>query len=257
MTPEYRSRRFHALVVLPLLLGLLAGAAQASPTEGSSFGGGLDTTDPITISSRFEPRQVPAGGEVTVTVTIHMEPGWHVNSNTPREDFLIATELLFAESDSFTVAGVTYPAEHIIKFDFSEADVAVYEDGGVVTGRLRLADDLAPGTYRFTGALGYQACNDMTCLAPDEAEFSFTVEVVEGDGVTASTAATGDGEAGNFKSRLTDILTRNFCNPLFALLLTLLAGLLSAATPCVYPLIPITARILMDRGGDNAALGRT
>lgn len=65
-----------------------------------------------------------------------------------------------------------------------------------------------------------------------------------------------DASPAGLKDRLVSVLSTNFGNPLIAILITLLAGLASAATPCVYPMIPITARILMGRGGDDAARGR-
>ena len=78
--------------------------------------------------------------------------------------------------------------------------------------------------------------------------------------VTAAPASSGgdgdDTSGGGVTAWLTRTIEGNFSNPLIAGVLTLFAGLLSAATPCVYPMIPITARILMGRGGDNAALGR-
>ncbi len=96
-------------------------------------------------------------------------------------------------------------------------------------------------------------------LAPTEKPFLVTVNLPgsgAGNAWETTQVADAGSEEGGFKSRLKSTLARNFGNPFIAIFLTLLAGLLSAATPCVYPMIPITARILMGRGGDNPALGR-
>jgi thiol:disulfide interchange protein DsbD len=241
-------RRLRAPFCVALALSILAAASllRAGPSEeGSPFGGG--EVDPVSLSARAEPGVVPAGGTVRLTATLSMQPGWHVNSHRPLEDWLIATELGFADSSAIEVLSVTYPPEKRLQLEFSEVPVSVYEGRAPIVVEVRIAPDLPAGPFVLAGEVYYQACNDKTCKAPTAKPFRVDLTLLPGSGEAAG---------GGVQSRLEDTLARHFGNPLFALLLVLLAGLLSAATPCVYPMIPITVQILMGRGGGNPALGR-
>ena len=294
-------RRLLVIVAMAHLALAHLGAvpAQSDPpslTEGlasSEVGPGDPNFDPVKVSASLAKSQATSGETVEVTVTAKMLPNWHINSNTPLEEWLIPTEVFFDSTGTFTVTKVVYPQAKRLKFEFSEEPMAVYEGSAPVKAQLRLGDNLPAGDLEIRGLLSYQACDDKSCLAPTEKPFRVILNVATAGGgtgggtgaasapatsedppagseaasgavsppagETAATDASADnlaaGEAG-VKSRLTSSLARHFGNPLIALLLTLLAGLLSAATPCVYPMIPITARILMGRGGDNPALGR-
>ncbi len=242
-----------ALVLVTLPAGPLPALGIDTERGGPDPAGGF--VDPVSVSARVDRSEVPAGDTFELIVTAAVISGWHINAHKPLEDFLIGTELFVDAPELVEVVEVVYPAEKREKFEFSDELMAVYDGRAPVKATLRIKPGVAPGTVSLGGTLYYQACDDRVCLAPDEKPYQVEITVTEGEGA-AGAAAADEGEAGSVKSRLTDSLARNFGNPLIAVLLTLLAGLLSAATPCVYPMIPITARILMGRGGDNPALGR-
>ena len=73
----------------------------------------------------------------------------------------------------------------------------------------------------ISGKLRYQVCTDEVCYLPKEIPFQANI--------------------GGDKSRFTLALEKGI---LFALITVFIAGLLSSLTPCVFPMIPITASIL-------------
>ena len=56
----------------------------------AQFGFNADTAPKATIEGSLHKR---AGDDVEGTVTVKIADGWHVNSNTPSEDFAIPTKL--------------------------------------------------------------------------------------------------------------------------------------------------------------------
>ena len=105
----------------------------------------------------------PAGGRTVVAVELSIGPGWHVNSHTPLDAFLIPTDLSLATSAG-TLSPVRYPAPRERKFSFSEKPLSVYE--GTVSLEMDLQLPAAGGRVDLTGNLTYQACNDRQCFAP-------------------------------------------------------------------------------------------
>lgn len=324
--PETTTRMPATRSRIPLLRvpsGALAGAialvlaaathASAGGPEDASFNAstGVDPfggPDPLSlVVHKGQDVFTPDARIGTLAVVLRLEESWHVNAHQPLEEWLIPTELTLTEPEGVEILDVVYPDAVELTFSFSETKVAVYEENAPIGVRFRIPGPLAGERVVVAGTVGYQACNDQTCLPPAEKPFTVTFPVTEAgttvtrsshpifasivfpdspeapgpatgsatrtspppeaDAGTGSATETGEPQAdtaarasertgGGITGWLTRTIEGNFANPLVAGVLTLFAGLLSAATPCVYPMIPITARILMGRGGDNAALGR-
>ncbi len=121
------------------------------------------------------PASLAAGAKATVVVEMTMGPGWHVNSHTPSEKFLIPTNVTLAASAG-TLSSVRYPKDVEKRFAFSEAPLRVYE------GTVRFEADLAlpanaAGKVVLSGAVSYQACNDQQCFAPAKIPLEASVAV--------------------------------------------------------------------------------
>jgi thiol:disulfide interchange protein DsbD len=268
--PPHRSN----LVPATLLAWVLVTPALGGPGgDGWPTPGGV--IDPVTVTSVASVDGVRPGDELRVAALLNFAgPEWHVNSSVPLEEWLIPTELFLDEDHPFGEFEIAYPPGHEVELAISDVPMSVYE-GTVPIGVAVRVPDSATEFVTVSGVVSYQACNDQNCLAPTDKPFSIRVPVIaegtavcglhedifsgaaaDGSIVTPGIADGDIGESIGFRERLQAMLANNFGNPIVALLLTFLAGLLSAATPCVYPMIPITARILMGRGGDNPALGR-
>ncbi|MEO8053829.1 MAG: cytochrome c biogenesis protein CcdA [Acidobacteriota bacterium] len=120
-----------------------------------------------------------AGKAFRLAVVADVKPGWHVNSHTPREDFLIPTEVEVKPVPGLKLSAVAYPNQLERKFAFSEQKLAVYEGRTVfiVPGNVDAA--AVPGPRTITAVLAYQPCNDNSCLPPAELTATLTIEVVK------------------------------------------------------------------------------
>ncbi len=121
---------------------------------------------------------VKRGATATVKVTAALSDGFHLNSHTPAEDFLIPLTLKWAPAPGTVDAGeVAYPKPQMVKVPFQEKPLSV------LTGRFELSTpfkvpanaDVGPTTV--TGKLRYQACNDKSCFPPKTVDVKVPVEV--------------------------------------------------------------------------------
>jgi len=136
-----------------LAVGALLAAASAARAE-----------KPEVTARLVVPASAPAGSRVPIAVELTVGKGWHVNSHTPAEKFLIPTDLALAASTG-TLSAVRYPRDVEIRPAFADAAMRVYEG----TVRFECDLDLPPdarSSARVTGSLSFQACNDRQCFAP-------------------------------------------------------------------------------------------
>lgn len=145
----YRARRSFRLVRAAVALAALV--AWASPPDANAAGPAIETS-----------WKVEKGSATDAVLTITLEKGWHVNANDPDRQFLIPTTLEVAEAEKAGVASIRYPEAVVHGLGFAPGTpLRLYE--GTFAIRVRLAGDVPP---RFDATLGFQACNDETCLPP-------------------------------------------------------------------------------------------
>jgi len=102
---------------------------------------------------------------------------YHINADMPTEDYLIGTTVDFKAVPGATFGKLTFPPAEMKRFSFSENPLAVYEGTVKVTAEITLAADFKGNDVSIEGTVGFQACNDESCLPPAEAEFSREVPV--------------------------------------------------------------------------------
>ena len=107
---------------------------------------------------------VKRGASGTAIVHVSVLPGYHVNSNKPKDEFLIPLQLTFPQAGPLKPGPTIYPTPQ---------DVQVGQDKlSVFTGDFDLKTSFsapaeAPtGTTNVIGKLHYQACNDRMCFRP-------------------------------------------------------------------------------------------
>lgn len=170
---------------------------------------------------------------------------WHINSDRPNEDFLIATQLI-SKDEKFPFASVVFPEAKDLSFEFSDVSVSVF-DGEIVIGALiRIDNELPIGNYKIPIQFRYQACNDHSCMPPTSITDTLSINVVE-DSTPLIEINNEVFSRINFsqtidESNLNDSLSSTLASSglFFSLLIIFLGGLALNLTPCVYPLIPIT-----------------
>jgi hypothetical protein len=155
--------------VLVLLALLMAGALAQD---------GLTPKAPIVIAITPEPVTVAPGGSVRVELRFRVSPGYHINSNKPRSEFLIPTRLKLSPPAGLTPGAVAYPEGTDLTFAFSPKEkLNVYAGEFTVRAELRAPGSAPAGSYKVPGELRYQACNDRACFPPTKLPVEFEVTV--------------------------------------------------------------------------------
>jgi DsbC/DsbD-like thiol-disulfide interchange protein len=138
---------------------------------------GQAQTNPLTIGPP-EKLTAKAGSTVEVKTALQLRPGYHCNSNTPSDDYLIPLKLTWTPGP-FESPEVAYPTPQMEKFSFSDKPLSVYTGDFVVVTKFKVAANANPGTAFVSGKLRYQACNDRMCLPPKTVDVSLPVDIVK------------------------------------------------------------------------------
>jgi len=105
-------------------------------------------------------------GEDGVSVELRIPDRWHINSNKPLQDGLIATTLRVGDSASgWRLGAVSYPEAEVQKLGFQRDPLALYH--GTVRIRAELLRSGETGRM-LPLELSLQACNDQVCLPPEK-----------------------------------------------------------------------------------------
>ncbi len=119
---------------------------------------------------------VKRGATATVKVTATLSDGFHLNSHTPAEDFLIPLTLKWA-AGPVEAGEVTYPKPQTVKVPFQEKPLSVLTGKFELATQFKVPAGASPGPVIVTGKLRYQACNDKSCFPPKTLDVKVPVEV--------------------------------------------------------------------------------
>ena len=150
-----------AAPVLVLLAGLTSQIA-AQPPE-------------VAITPVVETDAVHPGTTARVALAVTLDPGYHVNSNRPLDEFLIPTVLRLDPPAGIALEGVAFP--EAILLDQNGDKLAVFEEEFLIGAALTLDAALPPGSYAVPGTFRYQACNDRMCFSPTNVPIQFDLTV--------------------------------------------------------------------------------
>ena len=148
-----------ARTVAALLLGLAALLA-----HGQSDQPGRSILKGAAVEYLF-PEQVtlPAGKAAQVALHFRIAPGLHINSHTPRDEFLIPTTFSIPEGAGARLEEASYPAgaDFTLPLD-PNTKLSVYTGDFVIQIRVVAAS----GNHLVEARLRYQACDKNECLPP-------------------------------------------------------------------------------------------
>ncbi len=215
-------RSWLASVCLLLASLLPEGALRAQDPLLGGLGGGESH---LTIEAKVDPASAQANGQVTLVVTVTVEPGWHVYGT--KEEIGTPTSLAIPDGQVVEAVGPARVPDGIKK---DAAGMASYVlDGSFeIRQTLRVKKGTAVGAQSFEFKLAFLACTDEFCDPPGKESGTATVTVLEGEAADVAPppplAGPDDGDTGM----------------LGFLLAAIGAGLFALAMPCTYPMIPIT-----------------
>jgi thiol:disulfide interchange protein DsbD len=186
------------------------------------------------------------GSELKIALHVGIDETWHINSNNPKDEFLIPTDLEINSNDGIVLTNVIYPKAEDLMFSFSDKPVSVYEGEVFISASLIIPGSVEPGNYPVEIILNYQACNDATCMPPSAISDTINVEIVSdaseavaiNQEIFSKIESESAGSVDSEEDSLADTLESS--GLFISLLLVFLGGLALNLTPCVYPLIPIT-----------------
>jgi thiol:disulfide interchange protein DsbD len=227
---------FPALALALALAHAGTGSAEAAPIPPPE--------QLVQIEASLQAAAEPGKGRLQLDMRI--AKGWHVNSHTPSEDYLIPTSVALDPAPSVKAGPARYPDGKLLKFAFSDQPLSVYEDRFSVEIPVAWSGGSSP---EVTGKLEFQACNDKQCLAPASVAFRVAAgppgatggapAPLSGGAVALSDApASGAAPAAGASRDFGTLLEKR--GILVVLALLFLGGLALNLTPCVYPVIPLT-----------------
>jgi hypothetical protein len=101
-------------------------------------------------------------------------PGFHVNSDKPRDEFLIPLKLTW-DSGPLQVKSISYPKPEDL--DMNGQKLAVFTGTVPIETQFVVALDARKGEQTVTGKLRYQACNSNMCFRPATIDVHFTAVI--------------------------------------------------------------------------------
>jgi thiol:disulfide interchange protein DsbD len=117
------------------------------------------------------------GAAVQAKIPMAVDPGFHVNSNAPNEQYLIPLKLTWKSTGALEAGQIVYPKATQEKYEFSEKPLSVFTGKFDVTANFKVAANAPAGPGVAVGALRYQACNDKMCFPPKTAEIALPYSI--------------------------------------------------------------------------------
>lgn len=123
---------------------------------------------------------VTAGKPGSVPLHFRVVRGFHINSNTPKSEFLIPTALKLDAPTDIVIGKITYPAGTDMSFPFSpDEKLSVYTGDFSLAVVVRPLHNVVPGKYMLRGQLKYQACDNAACYPPKQLPVQFEVKIAK------------------------------------------------------------------------------
>ena len=115
---------------------------------------------------------VAAGKASDVALHFRVVAGYHINSHTPREEFLIPTTFSIPEGAGVRLDKAVYPAGTDFTLPLDPTNkLSVYNNEFTIQARI-VADS---GSHLVEGKLHFQACDKSVCLPPKTIPVAFNV----------------------------------------------------------------------------------
>ena len=157
------------VAVLLLLASALPAAAQRKDPAG------------LTSEILLATDAAHAGEPIRAALRVKLNEGFHVHSNKPLDEYLIATVLTFEPAEGIALQEIAYPEPVLIKAGGFDEPIAVYEHDFAIGATFALDASVAVGEHKVKGSLRYQACDDKACFQPMNHPVELRINVVPAD----------------------------------------------------------------------------
>ncbi len=128
----------------------------------------------LTVSPAAQITAKRGNGGLTQTLNVEVLPGFHVNSDKPKDEFLIPLKLTW-QPGPLEAGTITYPKPEDIKVGHDM--LSVFTGSFTIQTQFKVRDSATPGPAIMTGKLRYQACNNQMCFRPSSVDIRLPVEI--------------------------------------------------------------------------------
>jgi len=114
---------------------------------------------------------------VEAKIPVSIDPGFHVNSDKPSEDYLIPLKVKWTSTGALEVGELRFPKPASLNMAGEEKPLSVFEGSFDIVARFKVAADAPAGPGSAAGKLSYQACNAKMCFPPKTVDISVPYQV--------------------------------------------------------------------------------
>jgi uncharacterized protein YyaL (SSP411 family) len=130
----------------------------------------------LLLSGHSEPLHLKPGTTGEAVFVLRVAPGYHVNSQSPADEYLIPTTATVSSDLPAAVGPVSYPMASAWASVTGEA-LSVYQGEVRFVVPAAVASTAQRGTYHLTLTVRFQTCTETACLAPQEQTAEATVTI--------------------------------------------------------------------------------
>ena len=155
------------LLAWVLLAGIAAGQTGKGPTVSMA-------PVPLVTAQRT--------AQTLVNLNFRVPRGYHINSNTPKSEFLIPTALKMdlGSATDIVLGKIDYPEGQDLSFPFSpDEKLNVYTGDFTIALTVHPLRSVVPGKYALHGVLRYQACDNAACYPPKTLPVNLELKVTK------------------------------------------------------------------------------
>ncbi len=136
----------------------------------------LAQSNAVLSVSTGEKLAIQRGSTAELKIKAQLQPGFHVNSNAPADEYLIPLKLTWSK-EPLEAEQIIYPKPELEKYAFSQNPVSVFSGNFEIVTRFKAPPTANPGLGMMAGKLRYQACNNKECLAPRTIDVHATIMI--------------------------------------------------------------------------------
>jgi thioredoxin:protein disulfide reductase len=218
-------------------------------------------TDHLSIKSFTNKEIYSEKDTIELALKLNIKEKFHINSYKVDDSTLIKTSIDFEKGD-FNLLNSYFPADKLLKFEFSDNKIRVYEGENFIGFKLIAGKTPADGEYPINIKFNYQACDNAVCYPPKTVDINVKVKISKDKAsktlinkdIFSKIDFSKPTEIKKEETNLSENKRIEGQNPdenkvsnfieergmFLGLLFIFLGGLALNLTPCIYPLIPIT-----------------
>jgi hypothetical protein len=117
---------------------------------------------------------VKRGGMVTETLQVMVQPGFHVNSDKPKDEYIIPLKLTWTPG-LLETKSVEFPKPEELKV--GTQDLLVFTGLFTIKTQFQAPASAPAGQTTLTGKIHYQACSSDMCFRPSTVEVKLPVVI--------------------------------------------------------------------------------